>query len=87
MASEEQGHEKHCIFAIPQLTGEDDHKVRRKRNHPYSPQVWDANSLWPTSKTSWIQAHPVLQHMDSYLVLLPNKTPTIPWLFFKNIVL
>jgi hypothetical protein len=22
MASEEQGHEKHCIFAIPQLTGE-----------------------------------------------------------------
>jgi hypothetical protein len=39
MASEEQGHEKHCIFAIPQLTGEDDHKVRRKRNHPYSPQV------------------------------------------------
>jgi hypothetical protein len=39
MASEEQGHEKHCIFAIPQLTGEDDHKVGRKRNHPYSPQV------------------------------------------------
>jgi hypothetical protein len=30
------GHEKHCIFIIPRLTGEDDHKARRKSNHPDS---------------------------------------------------
>jgi hypothetical protein len=47
----EKGHERHYIFTISQLTGKDDHKVRRKRNHPYSLQV---NLLQGRFTMTWV---------------------------------